>query len=184
MGSITCPGCRAYLGLSAADAAYCSRCGSSLTGGQRADSAGRADDGAEVYDLEPADRGHDLGRRLLVVTTVFLAFDLGLRVLDALEGNFPPKDITHAVVNVLVLRGLWRGSAICRWLLAVGLTIGGAIVLVATWAIPAYPPFTPGQLAWGTGIGVVCGAIGIGLATPPVGAYLAELRRRRARPAE
>jgi len=114
-----------------------------------------------------------LGRWTLFAIIVVIALsELALAGLSMRADQFKGSQIGRALLTGWLLWRVWDGAGWARWLLA-GLFLATATlaaVLVVASPAAQRPPEVVGLLA---GVGVVCLAFGVGMASPWVGAYQA-----------
>jgi hypothetical protein len=127
----------------------------------------------------PAGRTDDkarLGRWVLIaVIAVLAAGELALAGFSLQAGRFKGQQITRVLLTGWLLWRVWDGAGWARWLMA-GFCLAGAVFAVAVGFGSPRVTGRPEILALVAGLGVVSVMLGLGLASPWVGAYQASRR--------
>lgn len=112
---------------------------------------------------------------LLAVIGVTALLELATAALSVQAGEFRGSQIGRVLLTGWLLWRVWDGAGWARWLLAVLFLAAAAFGVVAGVSSPAGPE-RPEAVALLVGLGGTFAALGVGLASPWVGAYQAARR--------
>ena len=116
---------------------------------------------------------------LLIIIVVMALSELVLAGLSIQAGRFRGDQVVRGILEGWIFWRAWAGAGWSRWLLA-GLFLTAAALVVSTgFSSPAMQK-RPEMIPLLIGMGAVCLAFGIGLASPWVGAFQAVQRSRAA----
>jgi hypothetical protein len=111
-----------------------------------------------------------VGRGILIIVTAFITLiELGLAGYSFQVAGFRPGQIGRVLLTVWLLWQVWDGSGWARWLLA-GLFLAGAVFAIVLGFGPRAED-KPQLALLMTALAVVFAMLGLGLASPWVGAY-------------
>jgi hypothetical protein len=117
-----------------------------------------------------------LGRWVLIAVIVVTALaELALAGVSIQAGRFSGGQVGRVILTGWLLWRVWNGAGWARWLVAGLFVVVAAFAIVLGAASPAVQA-RPEVTALVVGMAAVCAAIGVGLASPSVGAYQAARR--------
>ena len=119
-----------------------------------------------------------LGKWVLLALIIFTALsELALAGLSIRAGQLKGSQIGRVLLTGWLLWRVWDGAGWARWLLS-GLFLATAVFACTLGVASPTVAGRPDMLTLLVGMGAICVAFGVGLASPWVGAYQAVRRGR------